>query len=111
MASRRIPLSAPSRRVLQIYGDLLRAARADMDLTQSALAERLGVGRHTVMALEKGDPGVSFGIAVEAAAILGIPLLAEDERQLERLASAVASLATLLPERVRRKRQELSDDF
>ena len=111
MARHSIPLSAPSRRVLEIYGDLLRVARADRRLTQSALAERLGVSRHTVMALEKGDPNVSFGTAVEAAAVLGIPLLAEDERHLDRLASAVASLAILLPVRVGRNRQELSDDF
>ncbi len=111
MAKRSSPLSVSSRRVLAIYGDLLRLARRERQLTQSALADRLGVSRHTVAALEKGDPSVSFGTAVEAAAVLGIPLMAENGPQLEQLAGTVASLATLLPQRVRPKDQELNDDF
>ena len=33
----------------------LKAARAAMDLSQQALADRVGVSRQTIVAIEKGD--------------------------------------------------------
>ena len=80
-------------------------------MSQSELAERLGVSRHTVMALERGEPKVAVGTVFEAAAVVGVPLLAPDERELARVAGAVAGLASVLPERAGRKRRRLDDEF
>lgn len=96
---------------LQILGQLIKAARKERGLSQAGLAGRLGVGRHTVMSIEKGDPKVAVGAVFEAATILGVPLLAEDAVGLTRLSSAVAGLATVLPQRVGRKKTVLDDDF
>ena len=44
----------------------LKAARAEKDLTQSALAEAAGVSRQTINAIEKGDynPTIRLCIAI-----------------------------------------------
>ncbi len=44
----------------------LKAARAGMDLSQQELAERVGVSRQTISAIEKGDynPTINLCIAI-----------------------------------------------
>ena len=44
----------------------LKAARAAMDLSQQQLAERVGVSRQTISAMEKGDynPTINLCIAI-----------------------------------------------
>ncbi len=79
-------------------------------MRQTELAERVGVSRHTIMAIEKADPKVAIGAVLEAAAVLGVPLLADDTEGLSKLSSTVASLTTFLPARTKRKRV-LNDDF
>lgn len=80
-------------------------------MSQSELAQRLGVSRLTVRAIEQGSPTVSLGTVFEAAVIVGIPLLAEDKRELDRLATSVAAIARVLPKRGRGKNQVVDDDF
>lgn len=50
----------------------LRAAHGD--LTQQALAERLGVTRQTVIAIEQGKYSPSLDMAFHIAAVFGVPL-------------------------------------
>ena len=44
----------------------LKAARAGLDLSQQELAERVGVSRQTISAIEKGDynPTITLCIAI-----------------------------------------------
>lgn len=111
MPTRSPALSSPARSALELLGSLIKAARKERAMSQSELAERLGVSRHTVMALERGEPKVAVGTVFEAAAVVGVPLLAPDERELARVAGAVAGLASVLPERAGRKRRRLDDEF
>lgn len=106
-----VTLSRQTSAALQLLGQLIKAARKERDLSQADLAGRLGVSRHTVMSIEKGDPKVAVGAVLEAATILGVPLLAEDAAGLARLSSAVTGLATVLPQRAGRKKTVLDDDF
>jgi DNA-binding XRE family transcriptional regulator len=105
------PISAHAQHALAVFGRLLRTARVERNMSQAQLAERLGVSRHTVIALEKGKPKVGIGIAFEAAVLLGIPLLVNDERALTKLDATLAALATILPARAGRKPAALNDDF
>ena len=50
----------------------LRAAHGDM--TQQALADRIGVTRQTVNAIELGKYSPSLEVAFRIAAVLGVPL-------------------------------------
>ena len=42
----------------------LKAARAAMDLSQQQLAERLGVSRQTISAVEKGDYNPTINLCI-----------------------------------------------
>lgn len=61
-------------------------------MVQQNLADRLGVSRHTVMAIERGDPAVAIGTVFEAAAVLGVHLMAGDGRDLKREAERTKTL-------------------
>ncbi|MFC4224769.1 helix-turn-helix domain-containing protein [Lysinibacter cavernae] len=50
----------------------LRTARGD--LTQAQLAERIGVTRQTVIAIEQGKYSPSLEMAFQIAEVFGVPL-------------------------------------
>lgn len=95
---------------LSMLGGFIRVARIQRKMPQRELAERLNVSRQTVMAIEKGQPNVSIGIAFEAARILGIPILNEDKKVISRWQTILGEFEALLPTRAD-KETELDDDF
>ncbi len=80
-------------------------------MSQLELAQRIGVSRSTVIEIEKGSPTVALGAVFEAAVTVGIPLLAEDNRELDKLATSIAAIARVLPKRGRGRNQVVDDDF
>lgn len=90
---------------------MIRVSRKERGFSQDNLAERLNVSRYTVIALEKGDPKVGIGIVFEAAYIVGIPLLAEDELTFQKLTKTVSQFNSILPKRIRKKEPPADDDF
>lgn len=52
----------------------LKVLRAERDWTQEALAERLGVTRHAIMAIESGKYNPSLPLAMKIAALAGQPV-------------------------------------
>ena len=111
MTKESFSLSSSTHNALKTLGAMIKAARLERSMSQAELSQRLGVSRSTVIAFEKGDPKVGVGKVFEAATIVGIPLLASDQRALNKLATTVASLTSILPERGRRKKVALDDDF
>ena len=111
MKKKSLPLSSSTLSVLKTLGAMIKAARLERGMSQSELSQRLSVSRHTVIALEKGEQKVGVGRVFEAATIVGIPLLASDQRELNKLATTVASLTSILPERGRRNKVILDDNF
>ena len=49
----------------------LKAARAGLDLSQQELAERVGVSRQTISAIEKGDYNPTINLCIAICRILG----------------------------------------
>lgn len=49
----------------------LKAARAGLDLSQQELAERVGVSRQTISAIEKGDYNPTIQLCVKICKALG----------------------------------------
>lgn len=96
---------------MKILAAMIAAARKERNMSQSDLAQRLGVSRLTVRSIEQGNPSVALGTVFEAAAVVGIPLLAEDNNALDRLATSIAAIARVLPERGRSKKPVVDDDF
>lgn len=104
-------LSKHTRLVMSVLGDMILAGRKQRNMSQSDLAERLGVSRYSVIAIEKGDPKVSIGTVFEAATIVGIPILSSDREELKGLANSILGLTTVLPQRSGRKKHKVNDDF
>lgn len=49
----------------------LKAARAGMDLSQQELAEKVGVSRQTISAIEKGDYNPTINLCIAICRTLG----------------------------------------
>ena len=60
------------KRVLYIIGSDVRNARRRRRIPSALLAERAGISRTTLVKIEKGDPGVSFGIYASVLFVLGM---------------------------------------
>lgn len=57
---------------LLTFGMFLRAARTSMDLSQSAMAKKLGISRGTLCDIEKGRQLVSPALAMKIAQTAGL---------------------------------------
>jgi len=103
-------LSPPASEAAKLLGAAVRAERRRRRWTVAELAERVGVTETTMLKVERGDPSVRLGIALEAAALSGVPLFDEDpaRRRLEK--ERLDDRLSLLPRKVRRPR-EVDDDF
>ena len=62
-------------------GRAIRLKRKEKGLTQSALAERLGVGRKWVLGIESGNPRAEFGLILKTLHLLGLRTSLSEERR------------------------------
>ncbi len=88
----------------------IRAARLQRGWTVEELAERVGVSHPTIAKVERGDPGVAAGTLLEAATVVGLPLLDPDPATRERYGASKRAELALLPTAAR-KRRTVDDDF
>lgn len=93
------------------FSTLLRVRRTERNLTLGELADRLGVSIPTVRSMLDGSPGVSIGTYFEAAHVLGVALFDPEESRFASAAARVEKMESLLPQRVRKKKVEIDDDF
>jgi HTH-type transcriptional regulator/antitoxin HipB len=63
------------------FGRVIRLKRLEKHLSQSALADRLGVERKWVIHLEAGNSKVEFGLVLKVLDALGIRASLSDEYQ------------------------------
>jgi HTH-type transcriptional regulator/antitoxin HipB len=60
-------------------GGLIRARRRALGLDQRALAARVGVSRLWISEVERGKPGASLGLVLQALAALDVTLSTPDQ--------------------------------
>jgi transcriptional regulator with XRE-family HTH domain len=72
MAKRTPPSNLAARRQLEALGARLRAARLRQELSQAALAERVGVHVQTILKLESGNPATSLATMLRVLQVLGM---------------------------------------
>lgn len=72
MKTKKAPLLPSLEKHLSMLGENIRLARRRRKLTASLVAERAGISRQTLIAIEKGEPGVSMGSY--ASVLLGLGL-------------------------------------
>lgn len=109
----RLPL--PVRHVLKELGMLISSGRKERRFTQTELANRVGVGRMTIVRMEKGAPEVAIGNYLTTAWILGLQVLSWSDFGGLRLDSSVAAylekIGKHLPERIRKRKDDIDNDF
>ena len=72
MKTKKLPLLPSLTRHLIQMGENIRWARQRRKLTSSLVAERAGISRQTLLAIEKGEPGVSMGAYANVLLSLGL---------------------------------------
>ncbi len=102
--------SPPAIEAAKILGGRIRLARQERRWTSEDLAERLGVTRNTVRKVERGAMTVALGTALEAAALLNVPLFDESSSVRGRELMRIQHTLSLLPARVD-KLPDVDDDF
>lgn len=100
-----------TRQAVHLLGLLVRTGRIEREMTARELAERAGISRDMLYRIEKGDPRVELGVALEVAAIVGVPLFEPELSALERRGREVADKLALLPKAVRKRQEDVTDDF
>jgi HTH-type transcriptional regulator / antitoxin HipB len=60
-------------------GAVIRERRRRLRLDQHELAQRVGVGRHWIVEIEKGKGGAELGLVLRTLDALGIPLTVADQ--------------------------------
>lgn len=94
----------------RLLGARVRLARRERRWTLRELADRVGVTEVTMRKVERGDLTVGLGVALEAAAVVGVPLFHEDRSRRSLEAGRVDDRLAVLPQSVR-KPVEVDDDF
>ncbi|GBG36768.1 helix-turn-helix transcriptional regulator [Mycobacterium montefiorense] len=94
---------------LAVLGAQIRLARHEKNWTAAELGMRIGVGRHTVTAIERGEPGVAIGTVLNAASVLGVALFGADNHELARLRRRGEERLALLPSREDQPRSIATD--
>jgi transcriptional regulator with XRE-family HTH domain len=68
-------VTVKNKKILENLGENIKLARLRRKLSSQQVAERAGISRPTLSAIEKGVPGVSIGLYIQVLFVLG---LAED---------------------------------
>jgi transcriptional regulator with XRE-family HTH domain len=100
-----------ARDAARVLGLQIAQARRERRWTAEELAARANISPVTLRKVERGDPTVALGTALEVATLVGIPLFGVDPSELARVATREQDRLALLPERVRVPQHPPDDDF
>lgn len=104
-------VSRYGREALALFGQTIRMTRLEQRFTAADLANRAGISRGLLRRIEKGDPSCAIGSVFEVAAILGLPLVEPEARDLGSHAEANRRVMALLPRAIRKAPTAIDDDF
>ncbi len=96
---------------LELLAQMIRAGRIDRKMTAQEMADRAGISRPLLRRIENADPGCAIGAVFEAAVIAGVPLFEGEPERLQTRRSALTEKLSLLPQRARKPRRVIHDDF
>lgn len=102
MVRKSVAVSRAAKDALGVLGNQIELGRHSRGWTAEDLANRLGVDRRTVRALEAGMPTVSIGIVFNAAFLVGVDLFGLSGPELARARQMGRETLALLPATVRR---------
>ena len=92
-----------TRQILETVGEQIKLARLRRKLSGEMVAERAGVGRNTLISIEKGKPSVGIGHYLNVLKVLGLEndflALAKDDTLGRKLQDAQLSTKERAPKR------------
>lgn len=104
-------LPAEVSQALARLGAAFKTARLRRNLSQQAVADRVGCSRPTVSAAEQGDPGVALGTYMQMAWLYGLHTQWTDALQPDRDTVGLALERRAGRTRARSKQAPLDNDF
>lgn len=105
------PVSYTTSKIIQYLGHLIKIARKERRMTETNLAERVGISRATLQKIQNGDGNVSIQSYIETSVVLGIPLLGGDKENVSNMTALLSHMNKFFPETVRGKTFVVDDDF
>ena len=96
---------------LELLGQMIRVGRIDHKMTAQEMANRAGISRPLLRRIEGADPSCAVGSVFEVAVIAGVPLWGGEPDRLESQRTALSEKLSLLPQRARKPRRIIHDDF
>jgi transcriptional regulator with XRE-family HTH domain len=96
---------------LELLGQMIRAGRIDRKMSAQEMANRAGISRPLLRRIESADPSCAIGSVFEVASIAGVPLFGGEPERIEIQRSALTEKLSLLPQRARKLRRVVKDDF
>lgn len=111
MSKRTHTYPKPVLHAAELLGAQVHEARLRRRWSVRELAERAGISTGTLHKVERGDPSVMLGTALDVATLVGVPLYHDDRSRLsEEVLHSRARLA-LLPRAVRPRTGDLDNEF
>ena len=107
------PIRTYSRETLRALAYLaaqISMARKERRFTEAEMAERAGISRSTLRAIEEGSAKVEIGLMLETAFLLGVPIFGDEGVSGADLGRIRDRLA-LLPQAVRTRGKDIDDGF
>ncbi|MCG6357659.1 helix-turn-helix domain-containing protein [Vibrio fluvialis] len=96
---------------LDHFATMLTIQRKEKKITVEDLCSRVGISKPTMIKILKGDPSVGIGLYFETAWVLGVSLFEPDESRFATKRKTNEKIEALLPNRVRREKVILDDNF
>jgi len=96
---------------LEVLAQMIRIGRIDRKMSAQEMADRAGISRPLLRRIESADPSCAIGSVFEVAVLAGVPLFGGEPNRLETQRSALAEKLTLLPQRARKPKRVIHDEF
>ena len=96
---------------LKLLAQMIRVGRIERKMSAQEVANRAGISRPLLRRIENADPSCGIGSVFEVAVLAGVPLFGGETDRIETQRSAFTEKLSLLPQRVRKPRRIVNDDF
>mgnify|MGYP000238763878 FL=1 len=96
---------------MKLVGKRIKLSRKMAGMSETNLAERVGIARSTLQRVEAGDPTVEMGIVLEAALISGATLFDPDVTRLMSETELLERRFAPVPRVYSSHKRQIDDDF
>jgi transcriptional regulator with XRE-family HTH domain len=96
---------------LEMLAQMIRVGRIDRKMSAQEMSNRAGISRPLLRRIENADPRCGIGSVFEVAVLAGVPLFGGEPDRIQTQRSALTEKLSLLPQRARKPRRIIRDDF